>query len=88
MNNILIEVILNPSELAAQGFSGRDEVEEILEDVLVENNLGEITGGGTGIGISMIDVEIADENRSDEALEIIRKTFRNSNLSARLEIRR
>jgi hypothetical protein len=88
MNNILIEVILNPSELAAQGFGGRDEVEEILEDVLIENNLGEITGGGAGMGISMIDVEIADENRIDEALEIIRKTLLNSNLSARLEVRR
>jgi hypothetical protein len=88
MKSLLIEVILNPSELAAQGFGGRDEVEEILEDALVKNNLGEITGGGTGMGISMIDVEIADENRIDEVLEIIRKTLLNSNLSARLEVRR
>jgi hypothetical protein len=40
------------------------------------------------MGISMIEVEIADENRIDEALEIIRKTLLNSNLSARLEVRR
>ena len=88
MNNILIEVILDSSELIAQGFGGRDEVEEILEDVLFKIDLGEITGGGTGMGKSMIDVEITDENRLDEALEIIRKTLQNSNLSAQLEVRR
>jgi methionine aminopeptidase len=88
MTSLMIEVILDVNELAAQGFDGRDQVEEILENALVKINLGEITGGGTGMGKSMIDIEITDENRIDEALEIIRQTLLDSNLSPQLEVRR
>ncbi len=39
---------------------GRDEIEEPLDAELQKENLGEVTGGGSGMGSSNIDVEVKD----------------------------
>jgi hypothetical protein len=88
MKSLLLEIILDSNELTAQGFDGREEIEEILEDVVFKIDLGEITGGGTGMGELIIDVEITDENQLDEAFEIIRQTLLDLNLAPQLEVRR
>ena len=54
-------------------FDGRDEVEDPLDEALEASGLGEVTGGGTGMGTSNIDVEVTDV---DAGLTMIRKVLR------------
>jgi hypothetical protein len=54
-------------------FGGRDEIEDPLEDALRAAGLGEITGGGTGMGKSNIDIEVTDAERG---LVIIRDVLK------------
>ena len=50
---------------------GLDEIEDRISDAL--GDLGEVTGSGAGVAGSNIDVEITDEDTTeDEALKIIR----------------
>ncbi len=44
-------------------FSGRDEVEDPLDEALQHAGLGEVTGGGVGMGRTNIDVEVTDAKR-------------------------
>ena len=48
----------------------RDEIEDLLEDALGDQ--GEVTGGGTGLGGSNIDLEITSEMSVRDVLELIR----------------
>jgi len=41
-------------------FGGRDEVEDPLHEELQAVGLGEVTGGGSGLGIANIDVEVTN----------------------------
>jgi hypothetical protein len=75
MSDVLLELIFNAAELATVGIRSRDEIEEPLEEALSDLGLGEITGGGAGSGTVIIDVEIGDEKRLDEALLVIRKAL-------------
>lgn len=54
------EIILLSADFT---FGGRDEIADPLDDALRNAGLGEVTGGGTGMGISNIDVEADDPNR-------------------------
>eukprot|EP01031_Cornospumella_fuschlensis_P019507 gene19507-23906_t len=54
-------------------FGGRDEIEDPLDDALRKAQLGEVTGGGSGRGISNIDVEVTDPERG---LAVIREVLR------------
>ena len=54
-------------------FDGRDEIEEPLDDALRLAGLGEVTGGGSGMGIANIDIEVTDPQR---ALALIREVLR------------
>jgi hypothetical protein len=54
-------------------FGGRDEVEDLLEEALHAKNLGVVTGGGTGLGMCNIDVEVNDAERG---LALIRAALR------------
>ena len=61
--------------LAAEStFGGRDEIEDPLDDALKQAGIGEVTGGGSGMGIANIDVEVADPERG---LALIREVLRN-----------
>jgi hypothetical protein len=51
------EIILQSADFA---HSGRDEIEDPLHEALQAAGLGEVTGGGTGMGKSNIDVEVND----------------------------
>jgi hypothetical protein len=54
------EIILQVAEFT---FDGRDEIEDPLDDALRQVGLGGVTGGGSGRGISNIDVEVIDPQR-------------------------
>src|SRR5689334_6850225 len=49
--------------------SARQEIEDQLDEALQREKLGEVTGGGTGLGRANIDVEVSDPRRG---LELIR----------------
>ena len=63
------EIILQSPDFA---FGGRDEIEDPLDEALQQAGLGEVTGGGTGMGRSNIDVEVADPQRG---LALIRQVL-------------
>lgn len=58
MTDFLIEVIVNASEAAALDIGSRDEIEDPLEAALASGGFGTITGGGSGLGVYVIDVEV------------------------------
>ncbi|WP_154667908.1 hypothetical protein [Pseudoduganella violaceinigra] len=49
-------------------FDGRDDVEDPLEEFLERNQLGEVTGGGSGMGVVIIDVEVHDLQQGISAI--------------------
>lgn len=51
----------------------RDAVEDPLAEALEEAGLGEVTGGGSGMGIVNVDVEVTDAERG---LALIRRVLR------------
>ena len=60
-------------QLADFTFEGRDEIEDPLNDALRKTGLGEVTGGGAGMGCANIDVEVTDPQRG---LALIRQILR------------
>ncbi len=66
------EIIL-PAPRGEEEPADRFEVEDALQDALSEAGVGEVTGGGTGEGVSIVDVEVTD---FDRALPIIRRVLR------------
>ena len=67
MKTTFLEIVLQSRDFH---LSGRDEIEDPLDEALREAQLGEVTGGGSGAGSSNIDVEVLDLPRG---LEIIRR---------------
>lgn len=65
-NPTFLEIVLQSAEFT---FGGRDEVEDPLDDALREAGLGEVTGGGSGMGRLNIDVEVSD---LEPGLDLIR----------------
>lgn len=55
----LIEIVFKNADLATS-FEARDEIEDLLAEALAAAGIGEVTGAGTGMGKSNIDVEVAD----------------------------
>lgn len=51
----------------------RQDMEDRLNEVLQHAGLGEVTGGGSGLGEANIDIEVSDPQR---ALPLIRDTLR------------
>jgi hypothetical protein len=67
---IFLEIVLQGADF---GFGGRDEVEDPLGQALQAADLGEVTGGGTGMGTSNIDVEVIE---LEAGLALIRTVLR------------
>ena len=67
--SFFLEIILQAKDFH---LDGRDQIEDPLDDALRTAHLGEITGGGTGIGSSNIDVEVTD---LEQGLALVRKTL-------------
>ena len=63
------EIILQSADFT---FGGRDEIEDPLDEALQQAGLGEVTGGGTGMGCANIDVEVTDSQRG---LTLIRQVL-------------
>ncbi|HEY0064148.1 MAG TPA: hypothetical protein VGC21_18675 [Telluria sp.] len=58
MHGIFLEVIISAEDASSVRLHSRDEIEEALEEALVESGLGEVTGGGGGMGLYVIDMEV------------------------------
>ena len=54
---VFLEVVLLSDDFT---LGGRDEIEDPLEEALRAAGVGEVTGGGTGMGVCNIDVEVTD----------------------------
>jgi hypothetical protein len=52
-----LEIVLESKDFA---YDGRDEVEDSLHEALTAAGIGEVTGAGSGMGKSNIDVEVSD----------------------------
>lgn len=54
-------------------FNGRGEIEDPLNEALRKASLGEVTGGGSGMGKVNIDVEVTDPGLGlDVILQVLR----------------
>lgn len=74
------EIVLEAADFAAAGFSGRDEIEEPIQELLKEGQLGEVSGGGTGSGVLVIDVDVFDEAETDRAITLVAERLRSLNV--------
>jgi hypothetical protein len=76
MGDVFLEIVVKAADAAAAGLESRDEIEEPLKEAVASAGLGEVTGGGGGSGIYIIDVEIATEEQVPAALDVIRGVLR------------
>lgn len=72
--SVFLEIVLRADEFT---FDGRDEIEDPLEEALASSGLGEVTGGGSGLGSANIDVEVVDLSRG---LQLIKQVLRGLNV--------
>jgi hypothetical protein len=77
---IFLEIVIPSGSLA----DGRQALEDDLDDALQEAGLGEVTGGGSGIKGSNIDIEVTDVA---EAVSLIRTILKREGASADTMIR-
>jgi len=78
---------MNAAEFA-EVFSGRDEVEDPLHELLTGSGLGEVTGGGSGSGVVVLDLEIEGEEITPTILHAIRQLLREIGVPKSTFIRR
>ena len=76
------EIIL-PADAGDEAPADRSEVEDALDDALSEAGVGEVTGGGTGVDTSVVDVDVTD---FDRALPIIRRVLQRLRVPRRVQI--
>jgi hypothetical protein len=76
MEPIFLEIIFVVDDLLESGFEDRNEIEDELAAVLAESGIGEITGGGAGMGKEIIDVEIDSNVTLEDALILLRRDLR------------
>lgn len=88
MADVFLEIVVKAAEAAAVGIESRDEIEEPLEEALSAAGVGEVTGGGGGSGVYILDVEIATEERFEEALDVIRQALQGVNVPRSTLIKR
>lgn len=70
---MLVEIVMGVSALAASRFTARDEIDEPLAEALENSGLGEVTGGGSGGGKAIIDVELSGD--LDAGIQLVRDTL-------------
>jgi hypothetical protein len=74
----LIEIVFENADLATS-FEARDEIEDPLAEALATAGIGEVTGGGTGMGKSNIDIEVTDR---DDGLALVRRVLQDLSVPA------
>ena len=80
-DTIFLEVVLQAADFE---FGGRDEIEDPLEEALTTAGIGEVTGGGTGSGVAIIDVEVTDLTAG---LAVLRKVLKSLGVARSTVIR-
>ncbi len=75
MPAVFMVVSFPPNSYSSMGIDGRDEIEDALDDDLQRHGIGEVTGGGSGIHGSDVDLEVYDESRVNEAVATIQATL-------------
>lgn len=70
--------MLDDGEVATS-FQARDDIEDPLDEALRAAGIGEVTGGGGGMGKSNIDVEVTD---LPAGLAMVRQVLRDLNVPA------
>ena len=70
-----LEVILQAADFTLHA---RDDVEDPLHDALTTAGLGEVTGAGSGLGVSNIDLEVND---LQAGLALVRRVLRELNVA-------
>ena len=58
-----------------------------MEAALADSRIAEVTGGGPGMGRFVVDMEV-DEERFDEALQLIRKVLAGINMPESTRVKR
>jgi hypothetical protein len=71
-----LEIVLESRDFT---FDGRDEVENPLHEALTAAGIGKVTGGGSGMGKSNIDVEVSD---LEAGLALVRRVLRDLKVAA------
>ncbi len=79
MDPIFLEIILIVPDLMASGIESRDEIEDPLNEALERAGIGEVTGGGSGMGKSNIDVDFNIGVSLAEAVSFLKSILREAN---------
>ena len=66
-------------------FEMKPDIENLLDTLLTESLLGEISGGGVGLGKWVVDVEVFDINTFPEVLSLLRTSLK-ENLNTKQSI--
>lgn len=74
MECVFLEVIVQVEAARTLGLESRDEIEGPLEDALSETESGEVTGGGGGSGVFVIDIEVS-ATEFEDAMRLIKSTL-------------
>jgi len=73
MKPVFLELQFDSKDCLEVGIESRDEIEDDFEEVLEKSGLGAVTGGGGGMGVYNIDVDLFDETKLQDAISVIRK---------------
>jgi hypothetical protein len=69
---VFIEIVLPRGSGWVGDPADRQEIEDAIEGALASAGIGEVTGGGTGVEVANIDVDIFDESELARAIPMIR----------------
>lgn len=75
MTDVFLEVVVIAADAALVGIESRDEIETPLEDALLTAGFGEVTGGGGGRGVYVVDIEVLSDEYFTDALRLIRNVL-------------
>ena len=87
MDMVFFEIIVDAAEASLIGLQSRDEIEGPLEKMFAVTGFGEVTGGGAGGGVYIIDVEV-NRGELDEALLAIKNVLRGMRLPIGTKIKK
>lgn len=88
MASLFLEILIYTKAALAEGIESRDEIEDPLAEALESSGLGEVMGGGAGMGKYTVDVGIGREEDLPEAILIIRRTLQGLQVPQSTVIRR
>lgn len=69
------EIVFSAEDFLSSGFTGRDQLEDPLDEALQDANYGEVTGGGGGLGMANIDLETNHDIPIDIIISFLRETL-------------